>query len=75
MSESFEDDGPWTHYQGSGNHSSSNNSTTGADKKGKNVRFGVLELAIFIGIWVVMLIAYKVYNHSSQKSKEGPFLP
>lgn len=67
MSESFDDDGPWTHYKGS-NNSSSNNGTTGAEKKIKSVRFGVLELAIFIGIWVVMLIAYKAYNRSVQKS-------
>lgn len=50
-----------------GNSTNSDGKDTTA-KITKNVRFGLIELGIFIGLWVVLAYAFKVYYNRAKKS-------
>jgi hypothetical protein len=67
MSSFEEDSGPFT-SKGSSNDSDKNSTNTGRSPV-KNIRFGLTELGIFFGMWVIMIIAFKLYTRSQKKSK------
>lgn len=70
MSSFEQDDG--TFYQSTNNNSSNNNSTNSEDGSTTTkiprpkVQFGLLELGIFVLIWVALLVSFKAYNKKSR---------
>jgi len=54
------------HANGSESNNSSN-STTGSAPKVKPVKVGMLELGLFFGVWVVLIVAYKMYSRYQER--------
>lgn len=52
----------------------SNNSTNSTAKEVKSIRFGVLELGIFFGLWVLIIVGYKSYVAYKKNSSNFPFI-
>lgn len=64
MSSFEDDDGP---FKGNSSESGEEPFKTPV----KNVRFGIVELCIFMGLWIVMIVIFKLYTKSQSKSKKG----
>ncbi len=75
MSSFDDDDGPFYQSGSWGNKSNNTNSTDANTKKMKPLRFGMVELGIFIGLWVVMFAMFRFFNRRAAAKSSALTLP
>lgn len=53
----------------------SSHNQTDASAPAKSLRFGLLELGIFMALWVVVIVGLKVYTRRAKRSSKSAPLP